>query len=137
MRDQELARFEEEKLMNHARTTQVVFEDVSKVLINKNKQEEKAKVERIKHKLMQEYEEKDRKRENYYSMIIAKERKQRSYIELKNAELESQMYEMVERLKMFESEKENYNTTGGTNSNYTSKDLIQKLKKLNKTLPIK
>jgi len=42
-----LNRFEEEKLINHARTTQIVYEDVSKTLITKTKEEEKHKIEKV------------------------------------------------------------------------------------------
>eukprot|EP00347_Sterkiella_histriomuscorum_P015626 403356318 len=135
LRDRELSRFEEEKLINHARTTQIVYEDVSKVLITKAKEEEKQKLERAKQKVVQDYEEKMRKLEAQWSMQIASERKQRSKVELKNAQLEQQVYELMDKFKNMEYDKENTQKTANTTSD--NKELINKLKKLNKTIPIK
>eukprot|EP00347_Sterkiella_histriomuscorum_P011618 403371761 len=135
LRHKELSRFEEEKLINHARTTQIVYEDVSKVLITKAKEEEKQKLERAKQKVVQDYEEKMRKLEAQWSMQIAQERKQRSKVELKNAQLEQQVYELMDKFKNMEYDKENTQKTANTTSD--NKELINKLKKLNKTIPIK
>ncbi len=43
---------------------------------------------------------------------------------------------MTEKLKSFEADKENNYRTNGSNTN-DNKELINKLKKLNRTLPLK
>ena len=72
---QELARFEQEKVANHAKTTHDVYEDVSKVLAKRAKEEERARVAQAREKLALEFEDQLRKKENQFGMQLAQERK--------------------------------------------------------------
>ncbi|CDW84673.1 UNKNOWN [Stylonychia lemnae] len=134
LKEQEISRFQEEKLINHARTTQIVYEDVSKTLISKTKEEEKHRIDKIRNQMKEEYEDKMRKKENQLSMQLAQERKAKGQVELKNAQLEDQVYELMEKLRSIEQDKENINHRMNAGD---TKELANKLKKVNKALPLK
>ena len=90
---------EEEKLRNHARTTQTIYEDVSKVLKEKNQQEFKRRVKEAKEELEVQASERVRKVENQMTAQLALERKAKGQVELKNALLEQKIEEMKDKMK--------------------------------------
>ena len=53
--------------MNHAKATHDIYEDVTKVLFTKNKEESKEKMARLRKEIASEYEDKMRKVENKMS----------------------------------------------------------------------
>ena len=76
------------------------------------------------------YEDKLSKLENHFNALLAKERIAKGKADLKNTVLEGEM----EELKTKNIDQENVR---GSSRSTTDKELSKKLKKLNRTMPIK
>ena len=76
------------------------------------------------------YEDKLSKLENHFNALLAKERIAKGKADLKNTVLEGEM----EELKTKAIDQENVR---GSSRSTTDKELSKKLKKLNRTMPIK
>ena len=76
------------------------------------------------------YEDKLSKLENHFNALLAKERIAKGKADLKNTVLEGEM----EELKTKTIDQENVR---GSSRSTTDKELSKKLKKLNRTMPIK
>jgi hypothetical protein len=67
---------------NHAKSTHAIYEDISKTLKERNREDEKEKFDKLKKQVERESEELIRKLENKMNGELAKERKMRSQVEI-------------------------------------------------------
>jgi hypothetical protein len=70
---------------NHAKSTQAIYEDISKTLKERNREDEKDKFDKLRKQVERESEEQIRKLENKMNGELAKERKMRCQVEIQNA----------------------------------------------------
>jgi hypothetical protein len=68
------------------------------------------------------------------SGLLAKERQERSKLEIRNLELENQLEDMKMAIRRMQEDKENNGTNAATSRSTTDKQLSLKLKKLNRTM---
>ncbi|TNV83484.1 hypothetical protein FGO68_gene14749 [Halteria grandinella] len=131
--EKEVQKLHQEQHKRHAEMTAQIYEDVSKSL----KDEQKKKIAIAKRDIDEAYSDKMRKLESSLSGQLAKERQEKSKLEIKNLELESQLEQIQAELKRHIEEKENRGGAGSnaaTSRSTTDKQLSLKLKKLNRTM---
>ena len=123
----ETKRQQDEQAKQHALTTQQIYEDVSRTL----KEEQKRINRHLKIEMEEKYQDKVKAIENEHQGAMAKERLAKSKVEIKVAQLEVQIEEMV---KNSEDNKENTTNKMCSSRSASDKELTKKLKKLSRTM---
>lgn len=100
-------KFEEQRVVDHAKATQDIFEEVQAILTAKYGHEEKIKLRKIRQSLADQYKAELNKKEVQFGAELAKERQAVSKANLLNAQLEIKMQALGEQMLAERTDKEN------------------------------